>query len=168
MTQMTEEEKTEYSSIHNTIIPKRKKKFQTKGIISNRKSKHKGLIKPLLEKTKEILDQSGKQNYDMKTYLMEFHQRNCGFEKKSKATFSWHQDDYAAVSYKVYTVIYYLRKDKTIQGGNLEYEYEYKKKKIQEINGGEILCFDGDLNHRPELCEGFGCRDIIVMFIKKK
>ena len=111
MTQMTEEEKTEYSSIHNTIIPKRKKKFQTKGIISNRKSKHKGLIKPLLEKTKEILDQSGKQNYDMRYYLMEFHQRNCGFEKKSKITFSWHEDDYAAVNYKVYTVIYYLRKD---------------------------------------------------------
>ena len=31
---------------------------------------------------------------------------------------------------------------------------------------GQILCFDGDLKHRPQLCFGFGCRDSIVVFIK--
>ena len=80
--------------------------------------------------------------------------------------FAWHQDDYGAVNYKVNTIIYYLRKDKTIRNGNLKY-------KINDIEAthivkkGDILCFRGDLWHYPETSTGFGCRDIIVVFIKR-
>ena len=63
---------------------------------------------------------------------IEFHQRNCGFEKKYKRTFPWHEDDYGAVNFKVYTIIYYIRKDHTIKGGNLEYKFK-NKNYIQQI-----------------------------------
>lgn len=154
-------------SIHNTIIQKRIQKFNKKSILYNKT--YNNIINPIIDtiitKTKEILDIFNKKNYDLSKYYIEFHQQNCGFEKKGKRIFDWHIDNYGAVNFEVYTVIYYLRKDITIKGGNLEYKLN-NKKFIQEIENGQILCFDGDLKHRPEICSGFGCRDSIVVFIK--
>lgn len=165
ISQLDNKEKNLFSSIHNTILPKRKKNFDTKGISSSRKSKYNTIIEQIMIKTKQLLDMFNKTKYDLSHYYIEFHQRNCGFEKKCKRTFDWHKDDYAAVNYKVYTIIYYIRKDKTIKGGNLEYIFE-NKNYIQQIENGQILCFDGNLKHRPEICSGIGCRDSIVVFIK--
>ena len=160
-------EKHSFASIHNTILPKRTQHFDTKGISSARNSKYKTIIEPIMIKTKQILDMFSKTNYDLSEYYIEFHQRNCGFEKKCKRTFEWHKDNYGPVSYKVYTIIYYIRKDSTIKGGNLEYKFE-NKNYIQEIKNGQILCFDGNLKHRTEICSGMGCRDSIVVFVKSK
>ena len=113
----------------------------------------------------QLLDLFNKTDYDLSQYYIEFHQRNCGFEKKYKRTFPWHEDDYGAVNFKVYTIIYYIRKDHTIKGGNLEYKFK-NKNYIQQIKAGQILCFNGNLQHRPEICSGIGCRDSIVVFVK--
>jgi len=154
-----------FASIHNTILPKRKQNFHTKGISSAKNVHSKTMIEPIMKKTKQLLDMFNKTNYDLSRYYIEFQQRNCGFETKSKRTFPWHEDDYGAVNYKVHTIIYYIRKDSTIEGGNLEYTLE-NTNYIQEIKNGQILCFDGNLKHRPEICFGIGCRDSIVVFIK--
>jgi len=154
-----------FASIHNTILPKRKQNFDTKGISSAKNLQYTTIIEPIMIKTKQVLDMFNKTNYDLSRYYIEFQQRNCGFEKKCKRTFDWHEDDYGAVNYKVHTIIYYIRKENTIKGGNLEYIFE-NKNYIQQIKNGQILCFDGNLKHRPEICSGIGCRDSIVVFIK--
>ena len=159
------DEKNLFASIHNTFLPKRKQNFDTKGILSGKNLKSKTLVEPIIKKTKQILDLFDKTNYDLSQYYIEFHQRNCGFEQKCKRTFPWHEDDYGAVNFKVYTIIYYIRKDHTIKGGNLEYKLK-NKNYIQQIKAGQILCFNGNLQHRPEICSGIGCRDSIVVFVK--
>ena len=68
----------------------------------------------------------------------------------------------------MYTIIYYLRKDHTIKGGNFEYVDQDNKETLKEIVSGTVLCFDGTLKHRPELCSGMGCRDSIVIFVKSR
>ena len=167
VSQMKSEEQDSLISIHHTILPKRKKGFEKKNMVyfGSSNSEH-GIEEPILSMAKRVLDSANKTDYDLSKWFVEFQQRNCGFEKKVKRTFDWHRDDYAAVGFKVYTVIFYLRKDKTIKGGNLEYEID-NEKYIQEIESGDILCFDGDLIHRPEICSGMGCRDSIVVFVKR-
>ena len=128
------------------------------------------IIEPILSKSLEIFKSLGIQNIDKSTFGIVFHQRNCGFEKSKKKTkispFTWHTDDNGAVSYKVFTIIYYLRKDITIKGGNLKYEINYREL-IHNVNVGDVLCFKGDIMHNPEPSYGLGCRDIIVVFMKR-
>ena len=93
-----------FASIHKTIIPKRETSFERKGLYYN-KNRAKLIIEPIIKKTEKILDMFNKKNFDSSKYYIEFQQRNCGFEKKCKRTFDWHEDDYGAVNFKVYTVI---------------------------------------------------------------
>ena len=167
VSELNSEEKHLFTSIHNNILPNRKKDFDTKGILSGKNLKSKNLVEPIIKKTKQLLDMFNKTNYDLSQYYIEFHQRNCGFEQKCKRTFPWHEDNYGAVNFKVYTIIYYIRKDHTIKGGDLEYVFE-NKNYIQQIKTGQILCFNGNLQHRPEICSGIGCRDSIVVFVKSQ
>ena len=171
---LTTGELEQFQKIHFNLIFKnsRKKKFNTFSI-SKSGSKHHDkprslytTIDPILLKSISILDNNNIDNYDKNTYYIEFHQRNCGFEKKPYGIFSWHQDDGGAVSYNVHTIIFYLRKDKTIQGGDLLYKDGSKEQK-HIVNVGDIINFRGDLKHKPEETSGFGCRDIIVVFIKR-
>lgn len=155
----------QFRFIHNTIFPKRKQSFQKKGILLNG-IKIKLDIKSIINKTKLILDLFNKTNYDLTKTYTEFQQRNCGFEKKCRRTFNWHKDNEGVINFKVYTVIYYIRKDELIKGGNIEFIYGGKNN-VQQIDNGTVLCFDGDLKHRPEICSGIGCRDSIVVFVKK-
>ena len=167
VSKLNESEIETYISIHNNILHIRKKGFEKKYFVSNYYKNYDIGIELILSKCKEVLDSFDKIDYDISKWYVEFQQRNCGFEKKAKRTFDWHVDDYATVSYKVYTIIFYLRKDITIEGGNLEYKLK-KKTFTQKIEGGDILCFDGNIKHRPEVCDGMGCRDTIVVFIKRK
>jgi hypothetical protein len=59
-----------------------------------------------------------------------------------------------------------LRKDITIKGGNLRYEIN-DRELIHNVNVGDVLCFKGDIMHNPEPSYGLGCRDIIVVFMKR-
>lgn len=157
------------TKIHQTMIPKRTKKFSTKAIYSGTKQKKTNIH------TQAILDmvfQSFRENdiadnsYDPKKYLIEFHQRNSGFEKKKHKTFDWHEDDFAATSWPVQTCIFYLRKDTTIEGGDLEYKIDGEKH-THKVETGDLLQFKGNISHKPQSTSGFGCRDIIVVFVKR-
>ena len=37
--------------------------------------------------------------------------RNCGFEKKCRRTFPWHVDQDGPMDSKVYSIIFYIRKE---------------------------------------------------------
>ena len=104
-----------------------------------------------------ILKKNGYQ-IDSSNYHIDFHRYNL-FGEKHTSTFTWHEDDYGATNYEVNTAILYLRKDKTIKGGNLLIKGQNKV--IVEEN--TLVLIDGRVIHKPEDLEGFGCRDSIVV-----
>ena len=159
-----------FKNIHSYFLPKRNSDFnKTQFIYPDDKNNinRKTFVEPIVKKAIEILNNQNINNYDKNNYYIEFHQRNCGIENKVyKPWLTWHEDDYGAVPYKVYSILFYLRKDITIKGGNLL----YKINDIQHtyiVEQGNILSFRGDFIHNPEKCSGFGCRDVIVVFVKR-
>lgn len=91
-------------------------------------------------------------------FYYEFHLYDVKSAMESK--FAWHIDDYGAVDCEVCTMIYYLDKDETITGGNLEFS-NYKI----VVNSGIIVVMNGDVLHKPEPMSGYGTRkSIVVMF----
>lgn len=118
------------------------------------------------------MDEYGIDNY-CDDYLLEFQQRNCFGPKKNTRLNVWHTDsNLVSVFKQVYTVLFYIRKDKTLKGGNYKCKPDksfFKNKGITiEINDGDCLVFDGNMTHCGQNSSGFGCRDIIAVFIEKK
>ena len=126
----------------------------------------------ILEAAKVIFSNNGITNINMNRMILEFQQLNC-FGKDKVRNFNWHNDDNVIwpglpFSRGVYTLIFYIRKDRTVRGG----DFEYKKKSTffgcptsrLEIKEGDILIFDGSIRHRATKSHGFGCRDIITVF----
>jgi hypothetical protein len=97
-------------------------------------------------------------------------------------TLDFHEDDYGVLNDRVDTVIFYTRKDDTLQGGNLKIEEKVKQykilfglgkfhniqQKIIEIKANDIVVFNGNLVHQPEDVTGNGQRDCIVVQFKSK
>lgn len=128
---------------------------------------------PILHKAISLLIHHNYTNFDTSCVLYEFHRRNyLSFGKKRpNKDIIWHYDDMSVAPYKVYSIIFYLRKDKTIKGGGLLYDME-KTKKVNvekiDISQGDYVLFPGNIYHSPEPSYGFGCRDSIVVFIRRK
>lgn len=118
-------------------------------------------IEQLVATVANILTANG-FHIDSRNYHVDFHRYNL-FGKKHSSALTWHEDDYGATSYKVNTVVLYLRKDKTIRGGNLLVKGANKVM----IEENTIVMMDGRLVHKPEDLEGFGCRDSIVVQFKR-
>ena len=98
------------------------------------------------------------------------HLSNFGKNKKKFNDFTWHYDDYNVAPFKLYTLIFYLRKDISVKGGNLLYDLEETKEKnirTFEVSQGKVAIFPGDVYHSPQPSKGFGCRDSIVIFMKR-
>jgi len=101
---------------------------------------------------------------------------------KITTTLDFHEDDYGVLNDLVDTVIFYTRKDDTLQGGNLKIEEKLKQykilfglgkfhniqQKIIEIKANDIVVFNGNLVHKPEDVTGNGQRDCIVVQFKSK
>lgn len=166
--------KRNFQSIHNNEFNnKRVKKFNMMGYdytSYNLNENHQTILK----KSLDILDMEGLVDYDPNKFFIDFHQRNCSESEKEKHSWSvWHKDDYSTLNEKVYTILFYIRKDKTVKGGELliknslstVFKTKYDTIKIEE---GDILLFKGDLLHKPTPTWGFGCRDLIGVFIKRK
>ena len=158
-----------FKNIHSYFLPNRNKDFNRAQFMNSYKKKNnkkKKIILPIINKSYQILESQNINNYDRNNYYIEFHQRNCGFEKTPHSWLVWHKDDYGAVPFKVYSILFYIRKDISVKGGNLLYKINNKEQK-HIVNKGDILSFRGDLSHIPEDSSGFGCRDLIVVFIKR-
>ena len=116
----------------------------------------------------EILEENH-CNINKDDYIIEAQRRNGGFSKeKNRSPFIWHQDGEKSV-----TIIFYIRKDANILGGNLMIDerfsngfrdYFKSSDLVKEIDIYERQCliFDGEMYHKPMDFSGFGCRDIIV------
>ena len=155
--------------LENIFGPHRKKSFQWKKC-TNEARFHLDSIDPtdnmvsFLTKASSILQE---YNYpiDNNNYHLDFHRYNL-FGEKVSSRLDWHCDDYGDVNYPVNTAIFYLRKDPSIDGGNLI----VKEKKIQNtisVKDNTIVLMDGRLEHKPEDLTGFGCRDSIVVQFKR-
>lgn len=113
--------------------------------------------------------------------MIEFWSYNASGGKVS-TTLDFHEDDYGVLNDRVDTVIFYTRKDNTLQGGNLKIEENIKQykilfgfgklhkkqEKIIEINANDIVVFNGNLVHQPEDVSGNGQRDCVVVQFKSK
>ena len=131
---------------------------------------HYNICLPILHKSISLLIYHGYKDFDPKCVVFEFHRRNYlsfSDKKTPHEDFLWHIDDMSVTPFKVYSIIFYLRKDSTIKGGNLLYKLDGKEKKI-DISGGDCVVFPGNIYHCPQLSYGFGCRDSIVVFIRRK
>lgn len=118
-------------------------------------------INIFLSTISEILKKNG-YHIDDNYYHFDFHRYNL-FGEKYSSNIVWHQDDYGGTTYPVHTAILYLRKDKTIQGGNLLVKNQDKIITAENT----IVLIDGRIVHKPEELEGTGCRDSIVVQFKR-
>ena len=177
---LTEDTRETFYHISETLFEKnkklkRKRDLETVTEVFNEKNKifPDVLCLPLLLKTISILNNLGHTDFDPKCVTFEFHRRNYsnfGKNKKKFKDFSWHYDDYNVAPFKLYTLIFYLRKDITVKGGNLQYDLEKTNSKnirTFEVSEGKVAVFPGDVYHSPEPSKGFGCRDSIVIFVKR-
>lgn len=120
------------------------------------------------------LDKYGITDYNRSKYAVEFHQKSCFAEPvKSTIGANWHIDNNVVSMFRTpYTILFYIRKDKTVRGGNFECAPSTRifnmKSEIIEIKEGDILLFDGDMQHRAMSASGFGCRDVVAVFIDSK
>ena len=167
ISKLSKDELDQFNTIHKKMIPYRKKKFERGSVFNNSSFVKKDLVIPVLNRALNILSENDITDIDKRKYYLEFHQRNCGFENKIHQIFDWHIDDDGAMSGCVYTVLFYLRKDLTVKGGDLDYKIQ-KNIHTHKVKSGDIVHFRGDVNHRPHPTSGFGCRDIIAVFIKRK
>jgi len=177
---LTEDTRKTFYHILETLFEKnkklkRKRDLETVTEVFNEKNKRfpDVLCLPLLLKTISILNNLGHTDFDPKCVTFEFHRRNYsnfGKNKKKFKDFSWHYDDYNIAPFKLYTLIFYLRKDITVKGGNLQYDLEETNSeniRTFKVTEGKVAIFPGDIYHSPQPSRGFGCRDSIVIFVKR-
>jgi hypothetical protein len=114
-------------------------------------------------------------------YMIEFWSYNPT-GTKVVTTLDFHKDDYGVLNDVVDTIIFYTKKDISLQGGNLKIEenikeykilfgfgkFHIKKEKTIEIKSNDIVVFNGNLYHQPEDVSGNGQRDCIVVQFKSK
>lgn len=167
ISKLSQDELELFNTIHKKIIPHRKKKFEKESVFYRSKLEQKVLVKPVLDRALNILSENGITDINKSKYLLEFHQRNCGFETNGHQIFDWHTDDNGAMSGLVYSILFYLRKDITVKGGDLDYRIKTQIY-THKVNSGDIVQFRGDISHQPQPSSGFGCRDIIVVFVNRK
>ena len=164
-----------FQELHTSIHKNKRKKINSNIYFSEKTIKKSKIdLSVILDKADAIFRGFDIKNIDTSLYTIEFIQRNHfdGFWKTSNPLV-WHQDDYGLTNRKVYTIIFYIRKDKTVKGGDLEFklknENSNNKSNVEIINivEGDVVCFSGALNHCPTNSSGFGCRDIIVVQYKR-
>ena len=96
---------------------------------------------------------------------------NLSGEKNVDSGLCWHNEN-VNYSFPSISVLMYLRKEKTIQGGDLRYKDTKKEKRKIAISACNdnctIIIMDGNIYHKPENCSGFGKRELIIASFEKK
>ena len=112
------------------------------------------------------------QNKDR--FVIELWRYRC-FGDKTTSPFSRHKDSFGLILAPINTCIFYIRKDTTVIGGDLELfglpPYgRLISKPIKKINTDDckVFAFDGNVIHRVTSMSGFGNRDCIVVQFEKK
>ena len=111
------------------------------------------------------LEEAGLKGDISKSYIEIWRYRLFG--DKIESALPKHRDSYGTLFGPVNTVIFYLRKDKTIKGGDLEIYrnilLSWNPIAKYECSAGNVLVFEGSLVHKVETLKGTGIRDCIVV-----
>ena len=140
----------------------------------------------ILTFSKMILEKNGYKCMDidlggMYDPLFEIHNINLTDDEYIENAFTRHMDDYGGVSCKVNTMIYYLEKSPTLDGGNLviykndKDNYGMRSDKSShsddgielEIKPNTYLLLRGDVEHSITPCTGSGNRTCVVIQIAR-
>lgn len=106
-------------------------------------------------------------------FMIEYWRYRC-FGDKLGASLPRHKDSYGTMLCPINTCIFYIRKDPTLKGGNLNIYSNSPIRlvsaypaEIVESTSNKIVCMDGDITHSITPFEGFGIRDAIVVQFEK-
>ena len=143
-------------------------------------SKHLPIIRKLLDESAALIEPHFK--IDKQKWFVESHSYNATQQQGVTTPLAWHQDDYGGWPEQVCTVLWYLRKDSTLIGGNFcicdsdpENYDVFSRKSIQQtkdiitipINNHTVIIMSGDIWHCPENLQGTGSRDLVVVQFKQ-
>jgi len=118
----------------------------------------------------KYLESAGlKQNTN---YFMIEYWRHRLFAETREHTFSMHRDSWGELWAPVNTCIFYLRKDNTITGGDLQlngkhFRFDNRNTHTITTSSAKALAFDGNVFHKVLPFSGFGIRDCIVVQFEK-
>ena len=104
-------------------------------------------------------------------FMIEYWRHRLFAENKTHI-FSKHRDSYGPILAPVNTCIFYLRKDKTFKGSNLEMwglHGRFIRKPIHTFEtDNKMVLFDGAVLHNVQPYSGFGIRDCIVVMFSRE
>jgi len=143
-------------SILNEVFDDYYKENKSKYINISKADFNKEAIKELIQNTIKIVFNNNFKINPSKYYI-EFHKYIVN--GNTKPFFDFHEDDGGVVPFNTVTCIYYLEKDNTIEGGDLE----FKKYKIINIDSNMLVIFNGNLTHRVTKMNGHGIRKCIII-----
>ena len=108
--------------------------------------------------------------FNKNVWYMDLIRYNLTNEKNVDSGLCWHNEN-VNYSFPSISLLIYLRKDKTIQGGDLRYKDSKREKKKIAISACNdnctIIIMDGNIYHKPEDCSGFGKRELINVSFEK-
>lgn len=124
-------------------------------------------IDSILKKSKELLESQDIYNFNIDNYLIEFHSYNAS--NYIEMPFGIHKDDGAAVNFNVYTILYYIKKDNDIIGGDLIIYNEEETEIIDtiKIDDNMIIILKGDIPHNVSQIKGSGLRQSILCQVER-
>ena len=133
------------------------------------------IFNSIKETTNYILDKNGLGIYKIDTtnkerVVIEFNQANCFSsdvnEKKLSRGYKVIKDATRSVPYCI-SLIYYVRKDAGIIGGDFPYLEHYTSHQfsLKETSEGDVVIYKGNLEHANDHAYGIGCLDTIKVVI---
>lgn len=155
---------------------KKKLKFAQNILIKHRYKPYplhsKDVFNSIKETTNYLLEQEHLEMYkindtNINRVCIYFHQNNYfDCDKNNYISYSMFHKDKLLMS-KCISVIYCVRKDMGIIGGNFLYIKQNSVDKIarKNIKEGDVLIYNGDLKHAQEPIYGIGCCDMVSVFI---
>ena len=172
----TDEEHARLSEIFNEVISKAKydkqnytqitRQFNVNGTSETKLKDNEIYIRDLAYR---LLESVGLQQ-NKGRFMIEYWRHRLFAENKSHI-FSKHRDSFGPILAPVNTCIFYLRKDKTFKGSNLEIyglQGRLVRKPIHTFEtDNKIVLFDGSAFHKVLPYSGFGIRDCIVVMFSK-
>lgn len=107
--------------------------------------------------------------FDRDQYCVEYHKMSSDGKETIFPPFEWHIVDGGAVNYNTVAALFYVKKDETLEGGNLYWnlrECNDGNEILIPIKTGSIVLIEGNVPHNPEPISGVGERELIVIFYK--
>lgn len=162
-----DEDNTALCRMHETILCS-KGPTKHKSVQSVRFSANDEEIQSIMQKASALVaTYAPDERVDATQGVVEFWRYTCEHDKKVSSPLAIHQDDYGIVKYPVYTVIFYVRKDDGISGGELGVFVDTPRCIYIPTHANKAVLMPGNVWHVPMSCKGVGVRDCIVVQMRR-